>query len=100
MQKHQISWYILQPGSEVAWPDFVFGESSLSLRRLPVFHFSHNGHDSENARKQNLIIKGMRMTFSANIDAFAYGASKFGNNSGKLRTAQVWRPFSLYFTMA
>lgn len=40
MQKHQISWYILQPGSEVAWPTSFLEKAVFHCGGYRVFHFS------------------------------------------------------------
>jgi hypothetical protein len=40
MRKHRISWYILQPASEVAWPTSFLGKAGFLCDGYRVFHFS------------------------------------------------------------
>jgi len=40
MEKHRISWYILEPASEVAWPTSFLEKAVFSCGGYRVFHFS------------------------------------------------------------
>ena len=40
MRKHRISWYILEPGSEVAWPTSFLEKAVFHWGGYRVFHFS------------------------------------------------------------
>jgi hypothetical protein len=40
MQKHRISWYILQPTSEVAWPTSLLAKAVFQSNGYRVFLFS------------------------------------------------------------
>ncbi len=98
MQKHQISWYILQPGSEVAWPTSFLGKAVFHYDGYRVFHFSHNGHDSENcSQTKPSHQRQCAWTFSANIDAFCIWRQQVWQQFGEAADRSSLAPFQLVF---